>query len=98
MGGDAGADEGVELDEFGRDVNVMRRAEAGARRARRRARGDAELAAFSARQVRGGDAPLLAPCAPLWRSRHDHADPDKSALPARLHALTLPCWLQFAVV
>ena len=52
-GGDAGADAGVELDEFGRDVNVMRRQEAAARRARRRRRADAELAAFNARQVRG---------------------------------------------
>ena len=50
-GGDAGADAGVELDEFGRDVNVMRRQEAQARRALRKQRADAELAAFSARQV-----------------------------------------------
>jgi hypothetical protein len=48
----------VELDEFGRDVNLMKRKEAEARTARRRQRSQRELERFSREQVRPPFAPF----------------------------------------
>ena len=76
--GDLGGSSGpVELDEFGRDVNLMKRKEAEERSARRRRRAQTELERFDRDKVM-----------PPWLGLH--AITDVVSLPRTWHLRTMP--------